>query len=301
MSMPRVQVTDSLSLSRLVQGMWRLAEAKDTSADATVRKIQLCLEQGITSFDHADIYGNYSCETLFGDALRKAPQLKKQIELITKCDICLLSDKKPGTRVKHYDTSAAHVSASVDASLHKLGADTIDLLLIHRPDPLMDHRELGAALDRLVAQGKVRSVGVSNFMPWDVDLLQSAMGNRLVAQQIELGLLRTDAFINGQLAHAQRLGMALMAWSPLGGGGLFGTGAVAQRLRPALQKMATEQGVGIDAVALAWLLQHPANVLPVTGTTDPDRISRQSDAMRVQFDRQSWFALYELALGHEVP
>jgi predicted oxidoreductase len=301
MSMPRVQVTDSLSLSRLVQGMWRLAEAKDSSADATVRKIQLCLEQGITSFDHADIYGNYSCEALFGDALRKAPQLRKQIELITKCDICLLSDKKPGTRVKHYDTSAAHVNASVDASLRNLGTDTIDLLLIHRPDPLMDHRELGAALDQLVAQGKVRSVGVSNFMPWDVELLQSAMGNRLVAQQIEMGLLQTHAFTNGQLAHAQRNQMALMAWSPLGGGGLFGTGALAERLRPALHAMANEQGVGIDAVALAWLLHHPAKILPVTGTTDHDRISRESDALRVQFDRQSWFALYELALGHEVP
>jgi predicted oxidoreductase len=127
------------------------------------------------------------------------------------------------------------------------------------------------------------------------------MGNRLVAQQIELGLLQTDAFTNGQLAHAQRHAMALMAWSPLGGGGLFGHGAVAQRLRPALQAIASEQRVGIDAVALAWLLHHPAKILPVTGTTDNDRISRLSDAMRVQLDRQTWFTLYELALGHEVP
>jgi predicted oxidoreductase len=301
MNMPRVELNSDLSLSRLAYGVWRLSEAADTSAPAVAARIQACLDQGITTFDHADIYGGYSCEALFGAALRAQPGLKARMEIVTKCDIMLLSDQRPDNRVKHYDTSSAHVQASVERSLHNIGVDAIDLLLIHRPDPLMDHHALGACLDGLIQSGKVRAAGVSNFMPWDLDLLQSAMKNRLLTNQIEIGLMQTRGLVDGQIAHAQRLGLPVMAWSPLGGGRLFGQEAAALRLRPALQRIAAAQGVDETAVAIAWLLHHPARIIPVLGTNDMQRIARMQDALRVTLDRQTWFELYSLANGVEVP
>jgi predicted oxidoreductase len=301
MNMPRVELNSDLSLSRLAYGVWRLSEAADTSAHAVAARIQACLDQGITTFDHADIYGGYSCEALFGAALRAQPGLKARMEIVTKCDIMLLSDQRPDNRVKHYDTSSAHVQASVERSLQNIGVDAIDLLLIHRPDPLMDHHALGACLDGLIQSGKVRAAGVSNFMPWDLDLLQSAMKNRLLTNQIEIGLMQTRGFVDGQIAHAHRLGLPVMAWSPLGGGRLFGQEAAALRLRPALQRIAAAQGVDETAVAIAWLLHHPARIIPVLGTNDMQRIARMQDALRVTLDRQTWFELYSLANGVEVP
>ena len=301
MNMPRIELNPGLTLSRLAYGVWRLSEAADTSAQAVAGRIQACLDQGITTFDHADIYGGYSCEALFGAALRAQPGLKARMEIVTKCDIMLLSDQRPDNRVKHYDTSAAHVKASVERSLHNIGVDAIDLLLIHRPDPLMDHHALGACLDSLIQSGKVRAAGVSNFMPWDMDLLQSAMKNRLVSNQIEISLMQTRGFVDGQIAHAQRLGVPVMAWSPLGGGRLFGQDAAALRLRPALQRLASAQGVDETAVAIAWLLHHPARIIPVLRTNDPARIARMQDALRVTLDRQTWFELYSLANGADVP
>ena len=301
MNMPRIELNPGLTLSRLAYGVWRLSEAADTSAQAVAGRIQACLDQGITTFDHADIYGGYSCEALFGAALRAQPGLKARMEIVTKCDIMLLSDQRPDNRVKHYDTSAAHVQASVERSLHNIGVDAIDLLLIHRPDPLMDHHALGACLDSLIQSGKVRAAGVSNFMPWDMDLLQSAMKNRLVSNQIEISLMQTRGFVDGQIAHALRLGVPVMAWSPLGGGRLFGQEAAALRLRPALQRLASAQGVDETAVAIAWLLHHPARIIPVLGTNDPARIARMQDALRVTLDRQTWFELYSLANGADVP
>ena len=301
MNMPRIELNPGLTLSRLAYGVWRLSEAADTSAQAVGGRIQACLDQGITTFDHADIYGGYSCEALFGAALRAQPGLKARMEIVTKCDIMLLSDQRPDNRVKHYDTSAAHVQASVERSLHNIGVDAIDLLLIHRPDPLMDHHALGACLDSLIQSGKVHAAGVSNFMPWDMDLLQSAMKNRLVSNQIEISLMQTRGFVDGQIAHAQRLGVPVMAWSPLGGGRLFGQDAAALRLRPALQRLASAQGVDETAVAIAWLLHHPARIIPVLGTNDPARIARMQDALRVTLDRQTWFELYSLANGADVP
>jgi predicted oxidoreductase len=301
MNMPRVELNPGLSLSRLAYGVWRLSEAADISAQAVAGRIQACLDQGITTFDHADIYGGYRCEALFGAALRTQPGLKARMEIVTKCDIMLLSDQRPSNRVKHYDTSAAHVQASVERSLQNIGVDAIDLLLIHRPDPLMDHHALGACLDSLIQSGKVRAAGVSNFMPWDLDLLQSAMTNRLLTNQIEISLMQTRGFVDGQIAHAQRLALPVMAWSPLGGGRLFGQDAAALRLRPALQRVASAQGVDETAVAIAWLLHHPARIIPVLGTNDPARIARMQDALRVTLDRQTWFELYSLANGAEVP
>ena len=213
--------------------------------------------------------------------------------------ICILS------RVKHYDTSPAHVSASVDRSLQRIGVDEIDLLLIHRPDPLCDATALGACLDGLIDSGKVRGVGVSNFMPWDVDLLQSRMKHRLQTNQIELSLLHTAPFINGQIAHAQQHHMPVMAWSPLGGGRLHSqvakAGTASARLASKLAALAQASGTDTTAVAIAWLMHHPVDVLPVMGSNQLERIGAFAQALQVPMDRQTWFELYELANGHEVP
>lgn len=301
----RIALPNGRSLSRMAYGVWRLSEAQDSSVNANLARIDACLAQGITTFDHADIYGDYRCEALFGEAIKARPSLKDRIEIVTKTDIMLLSGKWPDTRVKHYDTSPAHVKASVDRSLSRIGVDVIDLLLIHRPDPLMDAQALGECLDGLIDSGKLRGVGVSNFMPWDVDLLQSCMKHPLQTNQLELSLLHTAPFINGQLAHAQQHRMPVMAWSPLGGGRLHsqaGTaGTAAARMAPKLAELAQASGTDTTAVAMAWLMHHPVQILPVMGTNQLERIGRFGDAARVPMDRQTWYELYELANGHEVP
>lgn len=296
--MDRIQLTDALSLSRLVYGMWRISDDDDTSAQHVQAKIETCLEHGITTMDQADIYGAYGAEEILGNCLRAAPQLRDQIEIVTKCDIIAPMGRHSGARVKHYDTSRAHIEASVDQSLRLMGIEQIDLLLIHRPDPFMDHIETGAVLDELIANGKVKAVGVSNFRPWDWSLLQSAMQNRLATNQIEMSVLAHDAFTNGDLAFLQQNGISPMAWSPLGGGALFGGGH--EQVRDTLATIASQQGVDLAAVAIAWLLAHPAKIIPVLGTNRLDRIAESATATRVEMDRVTWFEIYTATLGHEV-
>ena len=300
----RIKLPNGRSLSQMAYGVWRLSEAQDTSVSANLSRIEACLEQGITTFDHADIYGDYSCEALFGQAIKAQPALKDRIEIVTKTDIMLLSQQWPSTRVKHYDSSPEHVTASVHRSLSKLGVDVIDLLLIHRPDPLMDAQALGACLDGLIKVGKIRGAGVSNFMPWDLDLLQSCMQHKLQTHQLELSLLHTAPFSQGQLAQAQKQRMPVMAWSPLGGGLLHAqaevAGTAAARLKPKLQALAQAAGTDTSAVALAWLMYHPTGILPVMGSNQLSRIARFAEARQVPMDRQTWFELFELANGHEV-
>ncbi len=295
--MERVTLSDKLEFSRLIYGMWHLAEDSDTSPKHVEAKIQTCLDQGITTFDQADIYGGYTAETVMGKALKANPSLAKQMELVTKCNILVDAGRHSGTRVKHYDTSRDHIHASVDTSLKEMGVEHIDLLLIHRPDPFMDHHITGASLDELVASGKVGSIGVSNFRPWDWDLLQSAMKNQLVTNQIEISLKEVAPFANGDLAFHQRHGHRIMAWSPLGGGDLMsGNSAVST----VIERLAAENIADHAAVAVAFLLAHPAGILPVLGTNTLSRISAISNALKVNLDRQDWFELYEAALGREV-
>jgi predicted oxidoreductase len=277
--------------------MWRVSDDADTSPAHVEAKIQTCLDQGITTFDQADIYGGYVAEAVLGGALKANPSLRTQMEIVTKCDIVAPAGRYANKRVKHYDTSRKHIEYSVECSLRDMGIDHIDMLLIHRPDPLMDHNETGAALDDLVQSGKVRSVGVSNFHPYDWELLQSGMKIPLATNQIEISLAEVTPFTNGDIAFHQRHSQPLMAWSPLGGGGLMTrTGDVADLL----DAIASEQGVDRAAVAVAFLLRHPAKILPVLGTNNLDRIAKISDALKVKLDRETWFSLYEAAMGREV-
>jgi predicted oxidoreductase len=296
--MDRVNLTSDLSFSRLVYGMWRIGDVKDTSPAHVEAKIAACLEQGITTFDQADIYGDYGAEAILGGALKANPSLRDQMEIVTKCDIVAPIGRYADKSVKYYDTSRAHIMHSVETSLSEMGIEQIDLLLIHRPDPLMDHNETGAALDELVTSGKVRAVGVSNFRPWDWSLLQSAMKTPLSTNQIEISLGEVSPFTNGDLAFHQQHNLPVMAWSPLGGGGLM---TATSELTKRMDAIAAAQGVDRAAVAVAFLLRHPAHILPVLGTNNLDRIKTISDATKVELDRETWFKLYEAALGKEVP
>lgn len=296
--MNRVKISDGLTFSRIVYGMWRLADDDDTSPDHVTAKIEACLNQGITTFDQADIYGDYTAESVLGAALKANPALRDRMEIVTKCDIVAPVGRYALAPVKHYDTSRKHIEASVEHSLFSMAIDHVDLLLLHRPDPLMDHAETGAALDDLVASCKVRSVGVSNFRPWDWELLQSAMQTPLVTNQIEISAAELTPFTNGDLAFHQRHGHPVMAWSPLGGGDLMADGSKAGQVA---EEIAEAQGVDRAAVLTAFLLAHPATILPVMGSNTLARIAKFSDAFKVDLSRPDWFRLYTAALGQEVP
>lgn len=296
--MERIKLSQSLQVSRIVYGMWRLGDDKDTSPAYVQKKIETCLEQGMTTFDQADIYGDYGAEKILGDCLKITPKLKDKMEIITKCDIIAPVGKYANRRVKYYDTSKEHIQASVDASLDNMNIEQIDLLLIHRPDPFMDHRETGACLDGLIDSGKVKAVGVSNFKPHDMSLLSSAMSNPLVTNQIEISLKENQSFTNGDIAFLQENNIPPMAWSPLGGGSMFKS--INMPLMSCIQKIADENNVDEAAVIVAWLLAHPANIIPVMGTNSLARIETLSDACKVNIDRQTWFELHELARGFEV-
>jgi len=297
--MNRANLTQDLDLSQIVYGMWRLGDDTDTSPAHVQAKIEACLAQGITSIDQADIYGDYGAEELLGACLKQAPHLRDQIEIITKCGIIAPIGRHTGARVKHYDTSAEHIRESVEQSLRLMAIEQIDVLLIHRPDPFMDHKSTGAALDAMVQSGKVRAVGVSNFKPHDWTLLQSAMKSPLCTNQIEVSVLAHDGFTNGDVAFLQERAIRPMAWSPLAGGALFD--ASDSPLQRTLQKTAQEHDSSVSAVAIAWLLAHPAGLLPVMGTNNIDRIKTLSAALDIWIDRQSWFEIYTAALGQDVP
>ena len=296
--MNRVKLNEQLSLSRMAYGMWRLGDDEDTSPARVQAKVDACLAQGITTMDQADIYGGYMAEEILGNAL-KGTGLRSEIEIVTKCDIAAPAGRHAQARVKYYDTSRQHITQSVEDSLRLMGIEQIDLLLIHRPDPIMDHHETGTTLDDLVASGKVSNIGVSNFRPWDMDLLQSAMKTRLVTNQIEISVIANDAFTNGDLAYLQRHDIKPMAWSPLAGGALF-TDANAS-LIAIMKRLGDKQGGDTSTIALAWLMAHPANIIPVVGTNNLDRLRALSTAFDVELGREDWFEIYTAALGHEVP
>lgn len=297
--MERVALNENLSISRVVYGMWRLGDDADTSPAHVQAKIEACLAQGITTLDQADIYGAYGAEALLGTTLKQAPQLRDKVEIVTKCGIVAPIGRYADRRVKYYDTGRQHIEHSVDQSLQLMNIEQIDLLLIHRPDPMMDPAETGDALDQLVRAGKVKTVGVSNFKPHDWDLLQSAMSTPLVTNQIEISVMEIAAFTNGDLAHLQRNKITPMAWSPLGGGALFKSPPpdVAVKMR----EVANRLGTDLATLSYAWLLAHPARIVPVIGTNSIARIQAIRNLDEIAIDRETWYEIYEAALGQPVP
>jgi predicted oxidoreductase len=290
------------SCSRLVHGLWRLA-GWNKSASQIRATIDFCLEQGITTFDHADIYGEYTCEQLFGAALAGAAVDRSRIQIVTKCGIKLVSPNRPSHRIKSYDTSCSHILACVDNSLKCLRTDYIDLLLIHRPDPLMDPEEVNKAFVTLRDKGKVRHFGVSNFLPSQFEMLASKLEVPLVTNQIEYSVMQLAAHADGTIDLCQKLGIRPMAWSPLGGGKLFRQDSTqAATLRETLSGIGDSiGGAEIDQVALAWILRHPVQFAVVLGTGDTARIAKAIEALDIPLSREQWFDVWRTSMGRDVP
>jgi predicted oxidoreductase len=286
-------------LSPVVAGCWRMA-GWGLDVQARVRWIEQCLDLGVSSFDHADIYGGYSVEELFGEALRAEPSLRRRVQVVTKCGIRLVSPARPFHRVKSYDTSRAHVMASVDASLEALGVERIDLLLIHRPDALMDPDELADTFRALLAAGKVEHFGVSNHAPSQLAMLRRR--HPVATNQIEFSALQMRALADGTLDQCVDLGIRPMAWSPLGGGRLLtGSDEQALRVRGALEAVARRHGISPVTAAYAWILRHPARPLPIAGTQRIEALREAIAALDVRLTAEDWYEVWQASIGHPVP
>ncbi|WWT62206.1 aldo/keto reductase [Burkholderia pyrrocinia] len=295
---------DAAPFSRIVFGMWRIG---DWALSARERRalIDAALELGVTSFDHADIYGDYTAEGLFGDVLADAPHLRERMQIVTKCGIRLVSARRPAHGIKHYDTRAAHVVASVEQSLRALRTDRLDLLLLHRPDPLMDADEVASTFAALRRDGKVRTFGISNFTPAQAELLQDRMAAHamsLTTNQVECSLLHLAPLDDGTFDQAQRWRCPPMLWSPLAGGRLLTDASpAATRVRATAARIGDALGVSATTVLFAWLLALPCRPLPIVGSRRIAALREAVAATRVTLEREHWFELLHAARGVEVP
>ncbi len=293
-----MNASPELRLSPIVAGTARLGEWGLTAAQR-LGWIAANVELGISSFDHADIYGGYQIEALFGQALALAPGLRQRIQLVSKCGIQLVSPARPGNVIQHYDSSAAHVRRSVEQTLRALRSDHLDLLLIHRPDLLLDVDELGQCFERLRSDGLVGCFGVSNFSAAQFALLHQRLP--LATHQVELSPLQLAALDDGTLDQCQALGLRPMVWSPMAGGRVFsGEDAAALRVRGVLAELERELGVGWVTLLMAWVLRHPSRPRPIIGT---QRIAMSREAMAaldLRLDAQQWYRLWRAGAGREV-
>ncbi|EKB21825.1 hypothetical protein HMPREF1170_02087 [Aeromonas veronii AMC35] len=286
------------TFSRLIMGYWRLMEWQLSPA-ALLDLMKYHLDLGVTTIDHADIYGGYQCEEAFGHALRLEPSLRSRMEIVTKCGIALTA--KPEHALNHYNTGKDHIIASAEASLRKLGTDHLDLLLIHRPDPLMNADEVADAFITLKQAGKIKHAGVSNFTARQFELLQSRLPFPLVTNQLEISPLHQEGTLDGTLDQCQQLGIKPMAWSCLGGGRLFSDDACAP-LRAELEQIRQEVGAQtIEQVVYAWVMMLPSQPLPLIGSGKRERIAAAVATESIVLNRQQWFRIRKAALGYDVP
>ncbi|HJB89345.1 MAG TPA: aldo/keto reductase [Candidatus Blautia excrementigallinarum] len=298
--MKKIKLSDRLELSQVVMGCMRIADAGITEQEL-LTLVETCLDMGVTSIDHAPVYGGYTCEKIFGDAvLRKRPELREKMQLITKAGI--VCPGHYGNKTIYYNSTREEILREMDESLEKLGTDHVDLLLIHRPDPLADPAETADALETVVKQGKALHVGVSNFMPSQMTMLQSYLNIPLVTNQVELSVKNTENFFNGVVDDAFTRRIPLMAWSPLGGGDVFRSQEEKYvRLRGVLTEIAKGHETSMDAVMYAWLFMHPVRIAALTGTMNVDRIKAAAEAADLKLSYDEWYQILEASRGFSVP
>ena len=282
---------DGPIFSRIVVGAWRWNIATET----VEQLIHKALDVGMTTFDHADIYGDHSNEEIFGRVLKQDPGLRQKMEIVSKCGIKFPSAKRPESWVKHYNTSKEHIVWSAEKSLKMLGTDRLDLLLIHRPDPLLDPERVAEAFSSLRQSGKVLHFGVSNFTPPQFEMLQSYLPFPLVTNQLEISITHHSPLFDGHVDVLMKHRVAPMAWSPLGGGSLMD-----QHLEQIFSKAPAYQATPAQ-LSLAWLLRHPASIFPVIGTTKPERVAESARATDIHLDVQDWFEMLKAVQGREMP
>lgn len=298
--MEYVKMTEDLSFSRIVLGFWRVGEW-GLSSNQLADYLAECIDLGITTMDHADIYGiDGDAETIFGEALEKRPELRNKMQIVSKCGIVYKSDT---ARVKYYDYTKEHILGQVDESLRKMHIDHLDTLLLHRPSPYMNPEEISAAFDELLKAGKVRSFGVSNFLPQQYRMLKSYLNVPLVTDQVELSALAMENMDNGVIDLCLEERIHPMLWSPLAGGRIFtDKGEKAQELRDVLEVVRAEQGAeDIGEIAFAWLLSHPVGALPITGSGEIKLARTPVNALQYKLTNEQWFMIWTAVRGHKVP
>ncbi len=295
-----ITLNENLKFSRIIAGCMRTLDA-GMDGDRLRKFVHDCMELGIDTFDHAPVYGAGRCEKIFGDeVLRKEPELRDKIKIVTKAGIILPGQK--GNKHIFYDSTKENLLAEMDASLERLGTDHVDLLLIHRPDVLSNPEETAEALTEIVKAGKALNVGVSNYEPAQFEALQKYLPYKLAANQMEFSVKSTYNFFNGVVDNAQMNKTALMAWSPLGGGSVFkGEDEQSIRLREVLKTIADEHQTDIDVVMYGFVLKHPAQIMPITGTMNSERIKNAVAALDLKLSYDEWYAILAASRGFDVP
>ena len=275
-------------------GSW----GRNFSATEMQRLTENCVDLGVTSFDHADIYGGYTTESAFGTAFSKTAIVRSKVQFISKCGIQLVSPNRPN-KIKHYDCSKAYIIASAESSLKHLKTDYLDALLIHRPSPLMHPYEIVEAIQHLKKDGKISSFGVSNFTPSQVDLISSEVA--IDINQIEFSAVQHQALFNGSLDQMLKNKITPIAWAPLGA--VFSSELSAQKKRiiEQLDVLAQNYNATPDQLVLAWILKHPSGIHPVIGTTNLKRIEASVAAVSINLTSEDWFKILEASQGYEVP
>lgn len=286
------------TLSPIISGTMNWgAWDKKLSADEMANTIQICLENGITSFDHADIYGGYTTEAEFGAGFKKSRVGREKIQLISKCGIQHTSGNR-NNRIKHYNYSRDYIVWSVENSLKNLQSEYLDVLLLHRPSPLMAVDEIAEAVARLQAEGKIVDFGLSNFTPSQTDLIQQKIN--VSYNQIQFSASHFTPMTDGSLDHMQINGIRPMAWNPLGN--VFREDSEQTRwLKRLLASLVTKYEVGSDTILLAWILKHPAKILPIAGTVNVARIQQLMKATQLEMELEDWFAIWTESRGDKVP
>ncbi|WP_109300091.1 aldo/keto reductase family oxidoreductase [Aquimarina sp. AU474] len=287
--------------SRIVAGCMNWGEWGANLEVSQVQKlIEECLEIKVTTFDHADIYGHYTTEELFGKAIKNNSSLRNQLQLITKCGIKLVTPNRPDNKIKSYDISASYITQSVEQSLKHLHTDYIDLLLIHRPSPLMDPQEIAEAFVKLKKEGKVKDFGVSNFTTSQFEMLNNFVP--LATNQIEISPLHLEPFLDGTLDQCLSKKITPMGYSTLAGGKFFAntTNERVMRINKVAHQLGEKYGATLDQILTAWILKHPSGILPIIGSTKVNRIKSAVQSLDIQMTNEEWFMIWEASTGSEV-
>lgn len=302
-TMKRLQLTaHGPEFSRMVYGTWRLLDTNPTPQEVN-RRLQACVDLGITTIDTAEIYGLYEVEQQLGAALALSPGLRDQLELVTKAGIYVPCAAHPERRTAHYDATGPRLIKSLEKSLRLLGTDHVELLLVHRPDWLTRADDTAAGLNELLRSGKIGSAGASNYSAAQFDLLNSYMAQPLVTNQVEFHLLHPEPINDGTFHQCEKLGVLPMAWSPLAGGRIFDPShPAAPRLAAAAQSISTRYHTAtLEQLAYAWILAQPSHPLPVIGTNKLERLRSAAEADAIELAREDWYALWEAAQGRKIP
>jgi predicted oxidoreductase len=295
--MEKIYLSDAgPKVSTAIYGFWRWKDTSLNGVEHMEQIVNLCLELGINTFDHADVYGGYECEELFGKVMSHRSFKREEVVLFTKCGLNLPHANRPGTRVRHYNSSAKHITESVNNSLRNLKTDYVDLFLLNQMDPISNLEETALAIENLRNAGKIKNVGVANFTVFQHQLLASYLRIPIVTNSIKLNLLQTDALDNGQVDYIKQRYMRPLASAPLAGGRIEnGTDEQAVKVRTKLEEIGKKYHANVESTAVAWL--YKLGALPLIGTTNEGRIRNIAASFDIDLEIQDWYDLYNTSRG----